>query len=682
MPSTPITPRPLKQENQSDFGVRLWEGIKELNGRYSQSVMQRYLPGSSFDDDDWQTLGSSRYDFKWSIWLPHEQQYPLKLLCKISAYVNIFIYGQSVSTVQPKIVGFINLFLPILTDKNILISNKNTSFKSLIDLTSHDISNIAQKSLAQDGKLGKASFGGLNNIVRLTDSELFESYFLTLGANTPWGDAEISVAEYVDNLKRNLDIDTKSKPYPPLTFESVSNIITHAITILDEYHDTIIDIFDIAEEFNKSHPNKKLNVCKSASAVIIKKHGAKINSLLPLTYTKEGKYLRQSWYMDLQSITQSACAWIVLLTAGLRNIDLRHLPHDCCVPSKRSDLIYYLITDIRKNHLKGYILPVPAKTHKAIILAQKAKIHRNGNIIFHKKNCRGADKNLGETDPYQMTEEKTFNQFLLRFGDHFNFKIETTSTEENDASCHCGRATLAGFIGANSSAAILILKRLFGHSNMLMPDAYLHHNPLVIAERNKSILLAQEKLAENMAKSVADKKVTGTKGRQLLKGAESIKADIQRENESNSITQMDMQVTLTERLRELLLSRMTGDQIFAMLTPLGVVCLRSCSDTTDSPCAKQANEVERKHKDISKVLTDAMATLPNPAHCVGKSCSDALFGAPWSRSLLETFDFYIRYLKSSQGNFNLEAEAKTFVSTYAKILKDLYKDEREEGYFV
>jgi hypothetical protein len=669
----------LPQQEQIDLGVKLWGALNVLNELYSDVTMPTTLSGCTFDSDLWVTKGGARFNFRWGEWLPDEQQYPLKLLCKIAAYVNVQVYRNTPSTVQPKIVGFINLFKDIMTDKNILIGEKNTPFKSLIELTSEDIASLALKSLNEDGKLGGASFFGLHLLTKLSTTDLKDAHFLTLGASTPWTDNGTSAHKYVKSLKQSLDIDIAITPYPPLTTESVSNIVTHAMKIIDEYYDIIIDIFDIAERHNQLNPRKRLNVPRSASKEIIQKYGEKINELLPLQFVGKSKYLTAGWYTQLQDITQSACAWIVLLTTGLRNSDLRNLTHGCCVLSKRSDLIYYLVTDIQKVHLKGYVLPVPEQTNRAIQLAEKAKVHRSGNIIFHKKSSRGSEENKLK-DLYQFPEEGPFNKFLLRFGEFFDFKIETI-IKDRKATAHCGRATLAGYIGTNSQAAILILKRLFGHSNMLMPDAYLHHNPLVIAERNKTILTAQEELATNMAKAIVNKKVSGTKGKQLLKGAEVIESEIRQENGANSITQMDMQVTLTGRLSELLLSRMTSNQMFAMLTPLSVVCLRSCSDTTDSPCAKQGNDAERRNKNISKALTDAMATLPNPAHCIGKYCSDALIGDPWSRSLLGCFDYYVQFLKSSKGNYNLAAEAKAFVSAYADILKDIYAEEREEGYF-
>lgn len=670
----------LPQQEQSDLGVKLWGALNVLNERYSAVTMPTSLLDCTFDSDLWVDKGGARCNFRWDQWLPDEQQYPLKLLCKIAVYVNVQVYRHTPSTVQRKIVGFINLFKDIMTDKNILIGEKNTPFKSLIELTSEDSASLALKSLNEDGKLSVVAFNGLHLLTLLSTAELKDAHFLTLGASTPWADNGTSTHEYVNSLKQSLDIDIAITPYPPLTTESVSNIVTHAMKILDEYYDVIIDIFDIAERHNQLNPSKSLKVPISANKEITQKYGEKINELLPLQFVGKKKYLTQGWYAQLQDITQSACAWIVLLTTGLRNSDLRNLTHGCCVLSKRSDLIYYLVTDIQKTHLKGYVLPVPEQTNRAIQLAEKAKTSRVGNVVFHKQQRMLSEINKLE-DAYQFTLEGPFNDFLMRFGAFFDFKIETI-IKDRKATAHCGRATLAGYIGANSQAAILILKRLFGHSNMLMPDAYLHHNPLVIAERNKTILTAQEELATNMAKAIVNKKVSGTKGKQLLKGAEAIKSEIRKENGANSITQMDMQVTLTGRLSELLLSRMTSNQMFAMLTPMSVVCLRSCSDTTDSPCAKLGNDAERRSKNISKALTDAMATLPNPAHCIGKSCSDALIGDPWSRSLLGSFDYYVQFLKSSKGNYNLLAEAKAFVSAYADILKDIYAEEREEGYFV
>ena len=143
-----------------------------------------------------------------------------------------------------------------------------------------------------------------------------------------------------------------------------------------------------------------------------------------------------------------------------------------------------------------------------------------------------------------------------------------------------------------------------------------------------------------------------------------------------------MQINLKDRIKEMLLTRIQENQIYALKTPMSVVCMRNCSDSSDTPCAKLGNHEKRKKNGVSKEITDALSTLPNPAQCVGKECSDALFGEAWSRDLLGTFDYYIQYLKAvGHHSIDIKNEAEIFVKNYGSILKDIYSDEREVGYF-
>jgi hypothetical protein len=663
-----------EQEYEQDLGPKLWNALRELNAKYSSVDISSKFKGS-FDADYWEVSknGTRKKDFKWNSWLPLKSQYPLLLLCKVCAYTQIFKYKKAVSTVQSNISAFLNAFTPIMTDKNVLINEPETAFSSMLELTSLDMAVYAQSHLEYKGTISEPPLLGIDKLRQLGTLELGESHFLTLGVTTPWEEAGLSVGKYLESLRKSLEKEVERTPYPPFNIESISDIVTNAIMIINEYGDTIEGIFDIVEEHNK-HGNKSLQVPISATKPIMKKYGKKISEILPMKTLTYGT--GDGWYTDLRVMTQQACAWIILLTTALRNCDMRELSKGCCVKSDRSDLIYYLVSDIQKTHLPNYVLPVPKITYDAVKLASKATTFRDGGSLFQKKNTMGDDNRLG--DPRKMGEESTLNSFLMGFGDWFGFKIETITGQK--PSCHCARPTLAGFIGATSDASILILKRLFGHSNMLMPDAYLFHNPIVIKERINSVTKGQQELADQMAKAVVNKKVGGKKGKQLMKGSEVMKARLKSET-SEVITEMDMQTTLTRRMRELLLHRITNNQMFAILTPVSVICCRTVSDTTESPCAKQALQEQRKNKNIKKAITDALATLPNPANCVGVSCSDALVGAPWSDSLLGTFDWYIQYLDSLNKSYQIELEAKTFVKAYAHTLKEIYEDKREEEYF-
>ena len=126
--------------------------------------------------------------------------------------------------------------------------------------------------------------------------------------------------------------------------------------------------------------------------------------------------------------------------------------------------------------------------------------------------------------------------------------------------------------------------------------------------------------------------------------------------------------------------------MYALITPMAVVCTRSCNNTSDSPCAIKKNQLRRSQTALRKVQTDSLGSLPNPENCIGIKCEDAIVEKHYSKPLLETFDYYIQYLErlSSEGvltNDVIYDEAVSFLKIYAKPLKVAYQDIREEGYF-
>ena len=671
--------------SSSEKAQKLWSCLDSVANHYKNVDMSKISKVSEFDSDEWDVIGDNKYNFRWNQWLKNESFYPLMILCKITAYYNIQSKNKSISTVQTEIIGFINSFIPILQSKSILMADRNQPFNLLSTLSTNDILLIAQTSLANNQSLSIQPFNGLHQIHLLPSDVFPNAEFLNSGILTPWQEQNLSAVSWVKGLKKAYGIDTTIKPYPPLKFETVSEIVKKAVPFINEHFETIESVFNYIEDFhqtNKAYDTHKINL--EVGEFIESNYGEKLNKILPFTkYEKNNHYrgkITHSWYSKLEQLTQGAAAWIILLTTGLRNVDMRNLENNCCQPSKRNDLLHYLITDIKKTHLSNYVIPVPEQTVKAVKLASIAKINRSGAFLFAKNNTRSSDNT--SNDKRKMNGGETFNNLIKNFANHYNITLNTTLTDEQEATAHCIRTTLAGYIGANSVAAILILKKLFGHSNALMPDAYLSHNPLVIAERHKNIANAQNTLADDMANGMISKKLSGTKGKQMLVGAEYIRRELDNELKNESLTQMQMQINLKDRIKEMLLTRIQENQIYALKTPMSVVCMRNCSDSSDTPCAKLGNHEKRKKNGVSKEITDALSTLPNPAQCVGKECSDALFGEAWSRDLLGTFDYYIQYLKAvGHHSIDIKNEAEIFVKNYGSILKDIYSDEREVGYF-
>ena len=670
-----VTELKIVSNNEVSLGDAQWGCLSKIANEYSNVNLGRISNSSTFNDETWKNKSTLESDLNWDIRFLgkkrlgsfSEDQYPLKLLCKITLYTEVCLMGKAISLFT-QCQSFIGYFGDYLKSKNILTGNKGDEFKSLSSLTDEDIRFMVQTHLAKtEGKINYSPFEFLQKIKDLPAEALASAPFLSIVTVLPWEKDGVTPRKWIDQQKAVLEIETIKKNYKPLPNETVGEVVKNAMTWIDQ-KEMLIDISriiraagDISNEITRS----------SVSVEIINKYGEEVKKLLEVRKYDKRYTVEYGWLTQFVRLAQSASIWILMLTTGLRNVDLRKLTINCCKPTGRSNVLNYLITDIKKTGQAGYILPVPNQTRDAIEILQNLKFDFECDFLLT-KSSKTISKERAEQSA--MHTHEALNSFILEFLDHYDIDRIVDENDKTEVTAHCIRATLAGWIGANSHMAILIIRKLFGHTNALMPDAYLSHNPIIIKQRQENITKAQESLAEDMAEGMINGKLSGTKGKQMLRGAKYAEDEWQREGES--LTEMDMHVTLKERLKELLLQRITGGQVFAMLTPMGVVCMRNCNDTSDTPCAKQANHEKRKDQNVSKEITDALGTLPNPGHCVGKDCSDALLGEKWSRPLLETFEYYINYLKG-MGNqdIDMKLEAEVFVKEYGPLLQEIYDEE-------
>ena len=701
--------QPNKQ-SLTEYGYQQWSVLHALEKEYENIDMSKISATSTFHDDTWEPHGGSLYNFRWNDWFPDETDLPLMLVCKLVCYHQLSFANLAISTVKNSVAGFVTTFRDLFRSKNILISKRNQPFNTLLQLTSNDILLTALNHLAKENALSHGPFEFLNRIKHIYSEAYSNAYFLTSGLILPWNTQNISVQTWVKKLRQTHGLDTSVKSYPPLDLAVVSQLVKNATPFIEEYFDLLCGVFDEIEIIQKHSTQNKNDLTWKTRRHIKIKFGDELSNILPLQFDSKGG-LTSDWFRRLEQLIQGAAAWIILLTTGLRNVDMRNLEKGCCQNSKRHDLLHYLITDIKKTHLKRYILPVPNQTHKAVILLEQCKRFARAKESRYLITCTSSFSNnnlINETDGYKMDACGTFNRLIRNFASHYNIKLFTLSDDNDEASCHCVRATLAGWIGTHSAAAILLLKKLFGHSNALMPDAYLANNPVIIKERNRQISEGINKMSEELSDAIVRGKVAGKAGDRLLAGAEDIRLQIAKDNSEDTddtsqsnpkpitssgsatatsihhhqITEMDMRVQLKERIKELLHTRIKDQQIYALKTPMAVVCVRNTSNSSDAPCAIAGNHKTRQSLKLSKLITDALGTPPCPANCVGKACGDALFGDTWSRDLLLSFDYYIRYLEGvGHQSIAIRDEAKNFISTYGSILKELYSDEREPGYF-
>lgn len=685
-------------------GKRQWAVLDKLAEQYQDTDLSSILHKGEFFDKEWfpnqaQHLETIAFDRLF----PNVNYYPLELICRIACYELIETQGMAQSTVFAYMSAFCNGIMKDDGWGNVMVAGRDQPFALLSSLEDEFITSFAQTRLATNGTLSPEGFFFLNSLRTVNASDLMP--FIS-GMNQPWVSEDISVNKWIEEQKKAVSTEDKGqkakekdKFYAPLEFEAVSLIVQHCMPIVLEHYELLSDLFELLRvEYEKStgagHQNKAIGAKNStATSAFVEQHKETLSKIIPITYQPIGKgrkrifpLVKNQWFSDILSITQSACAWMILLTTGLRNIDMRGLRIGCCQPSKRWASTWWLVSDIEKTKNR-LVIPVGEPTYKAVQLLENSRTSSFGTFLiasprYYLSNPRSG-RTLTDDEMGGIKGGKTLNALLRVIPDLNNFKIPTIGDSDIEATAHCIRATLAGYIAVNSNLAILILKKLFGHSNALMPNEYIRRNPLVIKKRKEILLQHANDMARDMAHATAYKEVGGRSGEKLLKGAKTVRAEIEEEAriENVSLTEMDMRQKLEDRLFAIFHSDILEEETYALMTPMAVVCMRACNNVGDSPCAASSNRQSRADSGIKKAITDVLISLPNPAQCVGVGCADALLAKKWSQPLLESFDFYQRYCEGTgQSSTKLE-NAKMFIDMYANPLKKVFGDEREEGYF-
>jgi len=672
-----------------------WAILDSLAERYKDVDMSSISRSSNFFDDTWNTDSVS---FRFEKELPSDTHYPLQFVIRIACYYSITIQGKKISTIYGSCLGFIKRFKSLLSEGAypILIAKRDEPFATLSSLEPEMITQMVQDRIATQEGLSGNALHFIQSIVNIPYDAGISVF--THGVLLPWHQDKLLVIDWIEQQKKTSRLEYHERFYAPLPFETVSNIVNHANLYITDYYKIVTDFFhaykDVLSRQSKKSGSGNVHSSKQLND-FINQHQDTLNEILPLTYTDLYEYKNEKkvisrtiisagWIKNLMLLVQSAASWIILLTTGLRNIDMRNLRIGCCKKSKRLKNVWWLVTDIQKTNKKGWVLPVPENTAKAVFLLENARLNWKSPALIINSSLSKKRYKTGIDIPTQnfgfIMDGDVFNKRLKILAKRYEFNLPTTlESSDKEATSHCVRVTLASYIAQNSNMAILILKRLFGHSNALMPNEYIRRNPLVIKRRKKMLDKLNEELAGDLAEAVSNGEVAGKKGEMLLKGAQHIKSEIRIEN--NSLTEMDILLELKERLKLLYLSDIKNQEVYALLTPMAVVCMRTCNNISDTPCSALANHQKRVKKGIKKAITDALGILPNPAQCVGSSCPDALLGKKWSRELLKTFEYYAYYHKSIAPNSVIEEDAKIFVRQYAPLLKQIYANEQNEGYF-
>lgn len=657
-----------------------WALIHDLECQYKGKTV--HGTNCQFEGDKWFSTDSkatgSRVGINWHLLETAEPA--LQVLTKTHLFDAILERRLEIATANEKVKRLRKTIFPLIESKRLLAGNDGSVLLGLSHLTDDDLLLMldmrlvsASSALAFRNECNDvASFYTFANHI----AERVPVYQIC--ARLPWQKSGELIANWVERRAVELSVKLpEGKGFGPLPTKTVQPLVEQSLTLIDLYFDHFAAIAPIVAEH---HQTKKYE--RDFVFGLLRKYGPIFGPIIAapdisgITRTIEITSCIFIWFRNLLYLARGACVNTILLTTGLRNLDLRELQVGACSPSGRVDMLFYLRADIHKTK-NVVILPVPSQTDKAIRLLEKIKFTESPYMLdarFYQLGHKHVRTTADVKDGTKLLESEKglsgneINILIHDFAAHFNIPF-IDQTTGGRYTAHNYRTTVAGWLGAASNLSLLLVRRLFGHSNNVMPTVYLNNNPIVVAERNKQKAQASAETARQMALAASQGRLAGIKGEQLERGYQEHQSRMKEEKQkSHALTDAEILMSFAQILEQ----RISSGSMCGFLTPFAVVCGRNPTDTSQSPCAQRANR--DKTQGIATELLKHVSDI-NPEQCIGTSCTEAVLG-PWSTSVLETLNWYRALLRHQLGDAFAEEHfiesAKQFIKQYQEPLRKVF----------
>ena len=178
---------------------------------------------------------------------------------------------------------------------------------------------------------------------------------------------------------------------------------------------------------------------------------------------------------------------------------------------------------------EDYPIPIPPQTKQAIDLLNAINFapSKVDNLVT-RMFLFGSSKYWHYNDGHLLNEH--LREFALKYKADLLHELE--GDDRIEGVCHRGRVTMAQWIGTNSPLAVMIVKRLFGHSNDIMPDQYLRHNKLVQDEREEIQKATYVDLSDELSEAIIDEKFSGGMSKRIKEDVEALRDMLVTDNQS------------------------------------------------------------------------------------------------------------------------------------------------------
>lgn len=684
------------QYQKRDIGLAQWSGLHQLEQEYDQLSMSEFGENFVFSDNKWPLKEDGLTTVDWGRCLsPSKDNYPLIVMLKVTFYYHIQIRKVSQKSLRTPLGLFLNTFGLFFANHKILKAQENQVFVPASSLTTDKVTAIVAEAVREE-KIGSDHLLRFFDLVNSVPRHLFSSaLFLHVSVITPWSEVVPikgfkRTTQYFNDITGRISDLSDVKSYKAFSPKVCGQIVDFCLPIVTEHQKKLSRIINLVinpDSYAKARRGNIRGEYLIASVrKEVQKHGEFLQSVYPIRYldgstyngvAEKNKRIGAKWARELYQTCQSAALWILLLTTALRNIDIRlSLMRECYTSVDDSKLMHYLITDISKVGKTDYPIPIPPQTVSAIDFLNSINFAPKDVQNLVVKHQISSFKH--KQSHWHFNAGNELNNRMRKLAEDIGVDLlDGLEEDENpEGLAHRCRATMAGWIGTNSPMAVLLVKRLFGHTNEIMPNSYLEHNKDVQKIRAEIRKATYIDMSENIAIAVVDNKISGGIKKRLTEGRNHLEALIKDEN--GSMTGPELRETLIERLKKELYVRLSNGEMLGLQTPLTYICTRNPSSSIDAPCNIQSNKVARIKNDIDKAFVAGlqMTSLPNLDNCKGQSCPHSLlYDNPITKLLLEQYKYYSSY-KVGMGQTDIDevADAKRFIELYANPLIEVYPE--------
>lgn len=668
----------VKLDSQSSFESTIdpakraqaqWVLLQDLERKYTGKIVKGLA--SKFEDDVWFSQGSrKKIVVNWAA-LYQGTRPAEHLLCKVIYFEMAATHNLTIQTFRVKRINYNNTLGELFQAKGVLTGSPGEPLLGLSFITDADLLVMLDARLAlspnravflQECAEMAAWFGMAQHIADTVP--LFE-----IRAQLPWTKAGITIKEWAKRRIVDLGVAFReTKGYVPLVPESASPLIDRSLDLILEHPVHLAEIAKLMRGFSREQkyegPSPEL-LLQKYSPVFANIAPAPDITGLPSTDSKISVVI--VWMRHILYLARCASVNVILFTTGLRNVDISRLKTDVCKPSGRVDMLYYLRVYIQKT-MNWVILPVPAQTNSAIALLRSLKQTNNDYLLDTAKFAVNVYRiHILEEDAHISTI--SLNKMLKDFAGHFNIPFADPISGEN-YTAHNYRVTVAGWLDAHSNLSLLLVRRLFGHSNDVMPTVYLRNNPSYLSAREEEARRTARETARLMSLAASQGRLAGTKGEQLEAGFNTHKNRLEADpQKSHSLTDVECIISFAELIEQ----RIVDGSLCGFLTPFGVLCGRNPVDSSQPPCAK------RSHREVTRELPQEVIAHLNdidPANCIGTSCDQAMVG-PWSEPIKESLIWYAGLLQHQHDGAAFDQEifkeyAVNFIKQYGPPIQKVF----------